>query len=98
MALTSVQTHVRSFTASEPHEPTGQFLISLHDILWLILQYYPSIQLERLRRLINLSQDNKDASNITPEQQHRVLLLLYQSVHHTLFNFTETTFQLLPSL
>jgi len=54
MALTSVQTHVKSFTASEPHEPTGLFLISLRDILWLILQYYPSIQLERLRKFINL--------------------------------------------
>jgi len=37
MALTSVQTHVKSFTASEAHEPTGQLLISLRDILWLTL-------------------------------------------------------------
>jgi hypothetical protein len=86
MATTGVHTHVKSFTASEPHEPTGQFLISLRDILWIILQYYPSIQLERLRRLISLSQDNKDPRNTTPEQQHSVLLPHYQSVHHTLFN------------
>jgi len=98
MALTSVQTHVKSFTASEPHEPTGQFLISLQDILRLLLQYYPSIHLERLRKLINLRQDNGDANNITPEQKHSVLLLLYQSVHHMLLNFTETTCQQSPSL
>jgi len=96
--LTSVQTHVKSFTASEPQEPTGQFLINLRDILWLILQYYPSIQLERLRKLINLREDNRDASNITPKKKHSVLLLLYQSVHHMIFNFTEITCQLLPSL
>jgi hypothetical protein len=46
----------------------------------------------------NLSQANRDASNITPEQKHGVLLLMYQSVHHMLFNFTETTCQQLQSL
>jgi len=48
MATTSVQTRVKSFTASEPHEPTGQFLISLRDILWLILwkgvEWIPVVQ------------------------------------------------------
>jgi hypothetical protein len=62
------------------------------------VHYYPSIQLERLRKYMNLSQGNRNASHFTPEQKHSVLLQLHQSVHHLLFNFTETICQFLQSL